>query len=120
MSDSVAVYDRNQAIGIAGDNPSIADELLSLMLQELPMQIERLELAYADGELEELRRIAHQLHGSASYCAACALKAATLDLEAAILESRNDRVPAAFDRLITEIHRLLTYCETRPAGKESQ
>ena len=94
--------------------------LLSLMIQELPMQGQRLELAYTTGKLEELRQLSHQLHGSASYCAACALKAASLDLELAILDCREDQVPVSFNRLMTEIQRLLTHCDARPANEAPQ
>jgi HPt (histidine-containing phosphotransfer) domain-containing protein len=111
--NSIPVYDRDKAVSIAGNNPSIADELLDLLIQELPLQLEYLRLAYAKGELELLRQTTHQLHGSASYCAASALKAATLELEVAIVEAQGDLIPKAFDQVLKEIHRLLAHCETR-------
>ena len=51
QTHTIPVYDRDKAVGIAGNNPSIADELLDLLIQDLPLQIEYLRLAYAKGEL---------------------------------------------------------------------
>ncbi len=80
------VYDRGQALAVTGGNARIADELLSLLLRELP---------------------AHKLQGSATYCGTPALKAAALALEhAAQARVPPEAVEAARRHLVGEIQRL--------------
>lgn len=42
-------------------------ELVSMMLEELPKQLDELDAAFVAGELEEARTAAHQLHGTAAF-----------------------------------------------------
>jgi HPt (histidine-containing phosphotransfer) domain-containing protein len=45
--------------------PDVLAEVLRLFLQEAPPRIERLRNAWAGGNIEEMRRVAHSLKGSA-------------------------------------------------------
>lgn len=103
----LAVYDQQLAIGIAGGNPQIAAELLGLLIRELPFQQEALNRAYGAGDLVELRKISHKLHGSASYCGTSALKAATQNLEAHLPHGEAALIARAYIQVLDEIHRLL-------------
>lgn len=103
----LAVYDQQLAIDIAGGNPQVAAELLGLLIRELPSQQEALKRAYVAGDLVELRKISHKLHGSASYCGTPALKAAAQDLEATLPDGESALIAGVYARVLDEIHRLL-------------
>ena len=45
--------------------PDVLTEVLQLFLQEVPPRIDRLRIAYAAGNIEEVYRAAHSLKGSA-------------------------------------------------------
>lgn len=131
MAESTAspVYDRELAIRIAGGNPTIAAELLALLINDLVGQTQAMRHAHAEGELEELRRQAHKLNGSASYCGTPALKEAAEALEEVIAEAQDARIADAYARIMTEIERLLGYyeahhrntpCQAASAGGDSE
>jgi two-component system sensor histidine kinase BarA len=106
---ALLVYDWNLAIGIAGGNPEIAAELLSLFLQELPSQTAAMRKAVRSGNLEKLRQLTHKLHGSASYCGTPALKEAAQNLESVLIERQTESIPTVYAQLLEEIQRLLQY-----------
>ena len=45
--------------------PDVLTEVLQLFLQEVPLRMDRLRIAYAAGNIEEVYRAAHSLKGSA-------------------------------------------------------
>ena len=45
--------------------PDVLAEVLQLFLQEVPLRMDRLRIAYAAGNIEEVYRAAHSLKGSA-------------------------------------------------------
>jgi HPt (histidine-containing phosphotransfer) domain-containing protein len=45
--------------------PDVLIEVLQLFLQEVPLRMDRLRIAYAAGNIEEVYRAAHSLKGSA-------------------------------------------------------
>ncbi len=101
------VYDRGQALAVTGGNARIADELLSLLLRELPAQEAALLELNAGGDEAGLAELAHKLQGSATYCGTPALKAAALALEhAAQARVPPEAVEAARRHLVGEIQRL--------------
>ena len=105
------IYDRELAISIAGGNPTVAAELLALLIKDLALQTQAMRHAHAEGELEDLRKQAHKLNGSASYCGTPALKEAAEVLEEVIADAQDARIAAAYARVMTEIERLLGYCQ---------
>jgi two-component system sensor histidine kinase BarA len=105
------VYDQELAIRIAGGNPTIATELLDLLIKDVAFQIEFMRRAHAEGNLEDLGKQAHKLNGSASYCGTPALKGAAETLEWVIAEAQDAQIEDAYARVMAEIERLLTYYE---------
>ena len=113
------LYDHDLAVSIAGGNVNVAAELLSLLLRELPSHDVALRKAFDAGNMEELRRASHKLHGSASYCGTRALVASARELESAIPAVEFERVTAAYENLLLEIRRLLDAYMGRIEASES-
>jgi HPt (histidine-containing phosphotransfer) domain-containing protein len=62
--------------------PDVLKEILQMFLQEVPPRIERLRNAWSAGNIEEMRRAAHSLKGSAGNIGAQALHAVCTELDA--------------------------------------
>ena len=105
-----AVYDRDEALNQVGGNTSIANELLSMMLAELPEQSLELDAATMAGDKEKLARIAHHINGSASCCGTPALAAACRALRRGILAHADEDVPLLVELLQDQISALLDHC----------
>ena len=80
-------------------------ELAGLMLEECPRLLEQMRRSLADGDVEELRRAAHTLKGSARLFAAHPTADAALEVEDIGREERF--VDDAVARVQTEVDRLL-------------
>ena len=88
------VYDRAQAVEIAGDEAQ-ADRVWELLMQRLPEDRAALRQARADSDPQTLRRLAHSLRGSAAYCATPGLEASAAALEQAAREGGEELGPLA-------------------------
>lgn len=80
-------------------------ELAGLMLEECPRLLEQMRRSLADGDVEELRRAAHTLKGSARLFAAHPTADAALEVEDIGREER--LADDAVARVQTEVDRLL-------------
>jgi len=105
-----AIYDRHEALNQVGGNACIADELLSMMLAELPEQALDLDAAILAGDIEGLARIAHRINGSASCCGAPALAAACRALRRGIQAYADKDIPLLVELLQDQIRTLLDHC----------
>jgi len=99
----------------ARQDAGLSEELLAMLLEELPAHREELLAAASAGDHERLRGCAHQVHGAAAYCRVEALRAAARELENALLREEPERIPALTDALVAEIDRVLAGPRRRTA-----
>jgi two-component system sensor histidine kinase BarA len=102
-----ATYDRALALSRVGGNPAIADELLELMLAELPEQRQGLLATYAEGEHKGLRRLAHRLRGSSGCCGMRPLEQACHAVELAVDNGSDADLPILVAALIGQVDQAL-------------
>ncbi len=81
--ESLPTYNRELALEKVGGNPEIADELLSLLISDLPQLAITLDRCIRCGDVPLARGLAHRIQGAASWCAALALQCAAQQLERA-------------------------------------
>jgi two-component system sensor histidine kinase BarA len=105
-------YDRALALHQVGGNPAIADELIGMMLAELPSQKAAMSVALQAADLQALRQVVHRIHGSASCCGTPAIKQASAALELAILQGELAQMPELHDKLQAAIDRLIALMGT--------
>jgi two-component system sensor histidine kinase BarA len=113
LTDAVLVSDTGEAAADAsvsapcnantGGNRILADELLNMLLAELPAQRQALERAYLANDMPALHSHVHQLHGSASYCNVPLLKDSAAALECALLTQALEVIPARYATLCAAI-----------------
>jgi HPt (histidine-containing phosphotransfer) domain-containing protein len=92
--------------GVGGKEETLR-ELAGLMLEECPRLLEQMRRSLADGDVEELRRAAHTLKGSARLFAAHPTADAALEVEDIGREERLTDADDAVARVQTEVDRLL-------------
>jgi len=100
-------YDRALALHQVGGNEAIADELIGMMIAELPDQRAAMRTALEAGRFEALREVVHRIHGSASCCGTPAIKQACQTLESALLRGEHSLADAMHSVLQAEIARLI-------------
>ncbi len=88
---------------ITSDNRVLADELLDMLLAELPAQRQTMERAYLANDMLALQIQVHRLHGSASYCNVPQLKDSAAALESALLKQTLEVIPAQYATLCAAI-----------------
>lgn len=98
----------------APDEPDVLHQVLQLFLSEVPRRIEKLRNALSAGDIEEVGRSAHSLKGSAGNIGARALHEVCSQLDArarandlAGARPLVDEVGVEFDKVESEIHRLI-------------
>jgi len=103
------LFNKQQAIEQAGDDPVLAKDLMQMLIAELPDLLGKLKQALTDKDHPALWDHAHKIHGSTAYCGVPALKSAAHDLEALIKQEDEagfvdgvNRVSGEIDRLVAE------------------
>lgn len=89
---------------------ALRPEIRQMLAEDLPVDRERSEEAYACRQWAGLREQVHRVKGSASFCRLEALKQACLRIEEQVAaDGAPDR--ESMDRFATEINRVLTAFE---------
>jgi two-component system sensor histidine kinase BarA len=78
---------------LAGNNQKIAEEMMILFLKELPGTFHAMQKVYQEQKFNELKRLAHKLHGALCYCGLPRLKSATAALECALDNNESNITP---------------------------
>ncbi len=86
------IIDTKLAIEKSNGNVELAKELFLMLINELPVSLKKIKLAYQSGSTEDLLEQNHRLHGSTAYCGVPALKTTIQKLESAIQNANNDEI----------------------------
>jgi HPt (histidine-containing phosphotransfer) domain-containing protein len=100
-------YDRELALTQVGGNPNTADELLEMMLRELPDQCLAMSKAVDAGQMDQLRAIVHRIRGAASCCGTPGVAETSSALEFAIKLGADNDVSDLLEVLLGEIESLI-------------
>lgn len=109
LTDTVVVDDTEDADSTppcntsTGGNRGLTDELLDMLLAELPLQRQAIEQAYLANDMPGLHSHVHRLHGSASFCNVPHLKDSAEALESALLKQIPEMIPAHYATLCVAI-----------------
>ncbi len=100
-------FDSEALIRITGGNTSLAEELVNMLLNELPTRKADIHGALQEDDLDRLVAVSHTLCGGAAYCGALRLKDLSRILEEAANGGDKNRISTAVRELDTEIGHLL-------------
>lgn len=101
--DALPVLDPATGIRLASGDRALWEGSMRKLLDRLPVLLERIAASDDPGEAAA---VAHQIAGSATYCAATALERAARALESSARAGDRARIAAAFDALRAESQRL--------------
>lgn len=102
LQDCVSI---EESIQLAAGKADLAEELFSMLLEQLHTDTERVRALWDNNEAEALLECVHKLHGATRYCGVPELRTAANRLETALKcqapdrELQKDQLLAAMDRL---------------------
>ncbi len=107
MSENLPVLDKNKALKVVAGNESLADELLAMLVKELPDYKRLIQQQLDAGNKEEVRKVIHKLNGGLRYVGAPALLEITSDTDQYLFELSNQQLTANILQIFYEIDRVL-------------
>jgi two-component system sensor histidine kinase BarA len=102
QKDCVSV---SESIQLAAGKADLAEELFSMLIEQLHTDTRRVESLWSGNQLSELLECVHKLHGATRYCGVPELRAAANQFETALkreapdMEEQKDQFVAAMERL---------------------
>jgi len=79
-----------ESIQLAAGKPDLAEELFSMLLEQIPSDREKIREFWEKDDMDSLLDCVHKLHGATRYCGVPELRAAANDLETALKCSASD------------------------------
>ncbi|RBW50605.1 ATP-binding protein [Marinobacter sp. F3R11] len=99
-----------ESIQLAAGKIDLAEELFSMLLEQLHADLDRVERFWGEQNLEGLLECVHKLHGATRYCGVPELRSAANRLESALKRSAPD-LELQKNQLISAIERLQIWSE---------
>ncbi|GAB1262079.1 response regulator [Aurantivibrio plasticivorans] len=103
------VVDLKLSLELANNKPSLARDMLSMLLNSLPAELEKITSAYQVEDFDLLATIVHKLNGGASYCGVPKLKSSCVKLEGLLEQKHYESIHHPFTMLLDAIHQLLKW-----------
>lgn len=100
----------DESIQLAAGKADLAEELFSMLLEQLPTDLEHIEALWGEGELDGLLDCVHKLHGATRYCGVPELRSAANHLETGLKCSAPD-VELKKNQLVSTMERLQIWSE---------
>ncbi|MBQ0763371.1 ATP-binding protein [Marinobacter psychrophilus] len=97
-----------ESLRLAAGKADLAEELLSMLLEQITPTVETIEHHWRNGNRLELLECVHKLHGGARYCGVPEVRAAANQLETALKTADSDIDPLT-DQLLRALKRLLNW-----------
>ncbi len=102
-----AILDWKESVKLAGNNETLAHDLLTMMLHDFPLLMTQLECIYQSNETDDLTEIVHKMYGSTAYCAVTALREATQALEISTRANDMTNIYLHFQHVREQYQRLI-------------
>jgi two-component system sensor histidine kinase BarA len=107
QADCVSVA---ESIQLAAGKADLAEELFSMLVEQIHADLDRVNRLWNDGDREELLECVHKLHGATRYCGVPELRGAANQLETA-LKCASPDTEYQKDQLLVAMERLQTWSE---------
>ena len=108
MSEDLAVLDLQKAIEVVSGKKKLADDLLAMLIKELPGHKQGIEKELQNGNKEELRKIIHKIHGGLRYVGAPALMEIVSQTDYDLFQLSNEQLNNNIEKIYYEIDRVLS------------
>lgn len=115
-----SVVDMEMGIRLAGGKPALAEEMLSMLLQDIPATRDRLDSAFRGEDIEEMINAVHHLHGATRYCGVPRLALTTETLETQLKMRQMTAAQETLKTLYKELGRLESWQKEQEILRKSQ
>ncbi len=109
VAENTPVFDKQESVMLAGGNEQLANELLPMLIEELPRHRENLLDAHQVECVETLKKYIHKLHGGSKYCGVPALRCAAAKFESIIDNKQLDDIEPGLQAVIDAIDELISF-----------
>ncbi|NMT64168.1 ATP-binding protein [Marinobacter orientalis] len=99
-----------ESIQLAAGKADLAEELFSMLVEQIRIDLDRVNQLWDNGEREELLECVHKLHGATRYCGVPELRGAASQLETALKRTAPD-AEYLKDQLLAAMERLQAWSE---------
>lgn len=101
LTDS-PVIDWELGLRVTGNNRELAEEMLQMLVKNLPADMKTIQDAYIKKNIQLLGEQLHRLHGAVSYCGTPRLKKVVAALELAVKQKQDEPLSELLELLKTE------------------
>ncbi|MBN2011375.1 Hpt domain-containing protein [candidate division KSB1 bacterium] len=106
---STIVVDEEGGLRRLGGDREIYNELMDLFIDNAETQMQQLEAAVANNELDSIEKLAHSIKGAAANLGIMAVQETAQVLEQIGREKRGDDVDETYHQLVHEMERFRQY-----------
>jgi two-component system sensor histidine kinase BarA len=99
-----------ESIQLAAGKADLAEELFSMLIEQLHTDTQRVESLWSEDQLSDLLECVHKLHGATRYCGVPELRTAANQFETALKRESPD-MEYHKDQLVSAMERLLVWSE---------
>jgi two-component system sensor histidine kinase BarA len=100
------IVDWDLGLRLANNKREIAEEMLWLLMKNLPLEFMDIKNAYDAKNYPELLQRLHKLHGAVCYCGVPRLKDAIASLESSLKKNQHQDIPTLFSKFDFEVKEL--------------
>ncbi|MCK4706238.1 MAG: response regulator, partial [Gammaproteobacteria bacterium] len=104
----IEFFSKSEAIELAAGNIQLANELTSMLINELPEHLHIINTALNNNDVERLRQQTHKLHGATRCCGTLVLRKAAEQLESNMDNHILEKIEPDAPKLIGEIKKLIS------------
>lgn len=105
--ENLPVIDWESAIKLAGNKREIAEEILGILIKNLPDDMTAINLSWQQKQYIEMGKHLHKLHGALCYCGLPRLKKLVVSLEKNIKQVEFDTLPELMRALNHEANQVM-------------
>ncbi len=107
MSEILPILDHQKAIKLVSGNKKLADDLLAMLIKELPDYKLTIEIEFKNKNKQALRDIIHKIHGGLRYLGAPALMGIISQTDVELFNLSDKQLEANIEKIYYEVDRLL-------------
>jgi CheY-like chemotaxis protein/HPt (histidine-containing phosphotransfer) domain-containing protein len=108
-STSPMLFDPALALRLSNNRADLADELLEVLMEELPADHAHINAAWTDQDHDQFVRLIHRLHGGIQYCGVPRLRHALDNLDIAARSGQTDNIRFALAAFNSEVVDLIDW-----------
>lgn len=107
--NELPILDFDLITKFTGNKPDLAQDMLVLLLKNLPKDLALINQLFAQKKYQELKQQLHKLHGALCYCGVPRLKVVVAQCETELKNNTLEKLPTDINLLNSEIDLLFQF-----------